>query len=270
MEHKKTSEQINEVKDFLLFKVLYEKAKGDQEKRFELAYNKLQEIRQSFNENKSANDIYLKNKEYFNQIKDMISNNGSKANDLIRQIKKYFKINETDKKELIKDLSIIFKSKKYEIDLKSIFFFFENFQKDNKEWNKNLIFDKKIKLSEMDLNELKKYLDELQKSKIYDYQNENKSNYNELFTSLYEKKEAIDFLISKKLENINILYDKLDPTNRTITIKNLDDTKECIEIFNQLKEIKDNFQIFEYIKKLDNNKIDELKYTQKFIHQLLN
>lgn len=97
----------------------------------------------------------------------------------------------------------------------------------------------------MDLNELKKYLDELQRNKVYDYQNENKSNYNKLFTSLYEKKEAIDFIISKKLEDINILYDKLDPTNRTITITNLDDTKECIEIFNQLKEIKDNFQIFE-------------------------
>ena len=41
------------------------------------------------------------------------------------------------KTELIKDLTIILKSKKYEIDLNSIIYFFENFNSKDNNWNKN-------------------------------------------------------------------------------------------------------------------------------------
>ena len=36
------------------------------------------------------------------------------------------------------ELTILFKSKKYELDINSIIFFFENFEKDNKDWNEKL------------------------------------------------------------------------------------------------------------------------------------
>ena len=94
------------------------------------------------------------------------------------------------KKKMIDDLTLLFNSKKYEMDLKSIIFFFKSFRKDD-EWNKKLS-NKYEKLSELNLEELIKNLNELKESGIYDYQT--KSNYSKLFTSLYDKKEAIDFL----------------------------------------------------------------------------
>ena len=243
---------VENVKDFSLFEVIYDETYGaDQEKRFKKALKKLESIKESIETNTNVSQIYEENKAIFNKIKETLSNN-EKANKFIDQMKKYFKIEEKkeEKKELIETnvnkLAKIFKSKVYEIDLKSIIYFFENFKIDNNndKWKEKI--SSKYNLSEMELEELEKKLTELRETKIYDYENTNK-NYN-LFTSLYEKKEAIDFLLSKKNEEIRALYEKIDPTNRTITIKNIKDTEECIKIFNKLKEINDYEKIFEYIK----------------------
>ena len=55
-------------------------------------------------------------------------------------------------KQYEEDLIIIFKSKKYEIDIKSIKFFFDNFS------GKKLPFNEKIELSKMKLDKLKETL----------------------------------------------------------------------------------------------------------------
>ena len=48
----------------------------------------------------------------------------------------FYKI--TDKNLIDDELTILFKSKKYELDINSIIFFFENFEKDNNNWNEKL------------------------------------------------------------------------------------------------------------------------------------
>ena len=63
------------------------------------------------------------------------------------------------------------------------------------------------------------------------------------FTSLYEKKEAIDFLLSKTNLDISALYWRIDPANKTKTIKNIGYIEECIRIFNKFKALNDNFEI---------------------------
>jgi len=101
------------------------------------------------------------------------------------------------------DLILLFSSKKYELDLKSIFYFFNSYNKED-QWSKELA-QKYGNLSEMKLEELKENLKNLDGSGIYKAENENeienenknKNNYSNLFTSLYEKKEAIDFLRKK-------------------------------------------------------------------------
>lgn len=103
----------------------------------------------------------------------------------------YFKIENND---LIKDLSLIFKSKMYEMVLKSIIYFFENVnfpEAKNKEQFKEKIPHEYENLSNMDLDLLRKSLKDLQTNEIYDYE-QPKKNY-KFFTSFYEKKEAIDF-----------------------------------------------------------------------------
>ena len=47
------------------------------------------------------------------------------------------------------------------------------------------------------------------------------------------------------------LYDRIDPNSPTITIQKIDDTKKCIEVFNQFTSMKnDNNKIFGYIKNI--------------------
>ena len=168
---KSTADQVKQFKDFLFFNILYDNEGGNnQDKIFRQAKNKLDQIQALFEKKASAKEIYQENKVIFDKIKEMLTNNESKTNTFIEQIKNYFKIKENSL--LIKELTIIFKSKKYEMDLKSIIYFFESFQKDNKDWNSELS-SKYKNLSEMDLEDLKNNLEELKRKEIYDYENKN-------------------------------------------------------------------------------------------------
>jgi len=247
----------------MLFKVIYDEALGiDQEKRFTDAMSKLEEIKRSFDENEKIDTIYEKNKRVFDKIKDILSNNEKKADKFIDQIKIYYKDSLKDKGELINDLTMIFKSKKYEKDLKSIIFFFECINPSDKKWNNNIPKECET-LSKMGLEELKKILTGLKAKKIYDY--EDKTNYFKLFTSLYEKKEAIDFLLSKVDKDITYLYDRIEPTNRTITIEKIKDCEECIKVFTKFKEYKNNSDLFVYIKKEFTDINENIKENEKII-----
>ena len=88
----------------------------------------------------------------------------------------------------------------------------------------------------MNLRDIKNNLEELKKEGIYDYQTKN--NYSKLFTSLYEKKEAFDFLHSKIDKGIAELYNVIDPNNPVLTIKNIDDTKNVLKFLKILKQKK--------------------------------
>lgn len=59
------------------------------------------------------------------------------------------------------------------------------------------------------------------KSNIWLYKNWKINN--NLFTYLYGKKETIDFLFPKTSEEIAKLKDKIQPTDVTINVKNIDD-----------------------------------------------
>ena len=192
---KKISKEINQVKDFLLFKKIFEKSQGkDQAERFEDAKKKLIDITKLFTKLESDNEIDIEiifedYKNIFNNIKEELSKKEeSKSDEFINQMVKYFKIKN---EKTIKDISMIIKSKTYEMVVKSIKFFFENFE------NRKLTLPKNIDLSEMNLKNLEKTLKDLKDNKIFDY--ETKSINYKVFTSFNEKKEAIDFLIKKKI-----------------------------------------------------------------------
>ena len=254
---KSTADQVEKYKDFLFFKVLYDNEHGnDQDKIFQQAKKKLNQIQDLFKTKASANEIYQNNKDIFNKIKEILSNDESKTNKFINQIIDYFKI---ENKILIKDLIIIFKSKNFERDLKSIIYFFESFQKDNILWNKQLS-SKYKNLSGMELEELKNNLKELKINGIYDYEKDN--NYCKLFTYLYGKKEAIDFLLTKTNKEINALFERIEPTNPIISFEIIQDTEICINLFNTFKELNDNFKILNYIKAKLNNKESLSKFEK--------
>ena len=258
---KETANQISKVKNFLLFEVIYEKNRGKTEdEKFVNSYEELNNFIDSLKNNPDINQLYKEHKYIFDKINEKLSNNDKKANEFINYLKENYDITN---KELIDDLTILFKSKKYELDINGIIFFFEYFEKDNTEWNKKLSEDYKD-LSKKDFKEIKKKLRQLKDNKIYDY--ENIQTYNGLFTCLYDKKEAIEFLFSKVGQNIETLKDKIEPTNRTINIQDIIDTGECIEHISQMKKIGNNFKIFDYIKARSDTVISQFEnYSKIFL-----
>ena len=154
--------------------------------------------------------------------------------------------------------------------VKSIDYFFNYFL--NKDLNLN---EKMKKLSEEPLSNLKDELANLKNIDVYDY--ESNSPYYRVFTSIYEKKEAIDFLLDKikeakeepKTKNLKNLKDKLqnnlDPTNRSITIKDIDDMIDCLKHINKLLN-KDINNIIKYLKNLNEENIKKFeRFSKKYV-----
>ena len=261
---KTTCDEINKVKDFLLFKKIFEKAKGkDQEERFKDALGKLKMVKKSFEEAKFNIETIFKfedaedSKKFeiiFENIKDELSKKeDSQSDKFINQMIDYFNIKDENQR---KDLMIIIKSKKYEIVVKSIKFFCEDCLKKKL---KSLPDD--IELSKMNLPVLRRTLKDLRNPQkyIYDYDFESDSPFYEVFTSFYDRKEAIDFLLEKiKLNsNFNDLKNKLDPTNRSLSIKDIEDAIICLNQFSNFKD-KNGYEIIEHIKYLDEEIIKKL------------
>jgi len=273
---KATCEIVNQVKDFLLFKVIYnEISRKDEEDRFNMGIAKLNKIKNILNNSYTAYGnnflnllhrnfdrnlaeiVYEKNKKIFDKTKIFLNADESKIELFIAQMIKYFNIEE--KNDLIKDLTIIFLSKKFEMDLKSIIFFFESFNKNDKEWNQTLSKDYET-LSQLKFRELKEKLIYLKNKGIYDYYKK-KNYYLKVFTSLYEKREAIEFLLSKINKDIKYLYDRINPINQTIiTIKNIQDFDDCKKIFKKFKNFYNNFKLYDYIK----NNLNDEKIIKSF------
>jgi len=263
-----TVNNVKNVKNNLLFNVIYEDLNVGKNEgvNFEKAYIKLGAIGELLKKNTNIGELY-NNKEYkniFDKIKKKLSNNEERAKDFIENMISYYDIKD---KNLIDELTILFKIEKYKMDINSIIFFFEYFQKDNPKWNNNLDKEKFKNLFMMPMEEeneptndfknIKAFLIELKNNKIYDYNNI--ENYYKLFTCLYDKNEAIDFLFSKIDQDIKILYDRIQPTDRTISIKDIKYTEECISAFKKMKNLEDNFRIFDYIKSMDEDMISKFE-----------
>ena len=142
------------------------------------------------------------------------------------------------------EINILFNSHFYEKDINKILFFFENFYNNNGE---KIDFEKTLKLklnnykniSNKNPTEITNILNELKEKKIYDYRKDNnKNNYIKMFENLYDKKQAIDFLLSNSTNDIKLLYDKIEPNYRTLSMQDITDTLNCVGFFQELKEKK--------------------------------
>ena len=117
------------MKDFLLFKKIFENTKGkDQPERFDEANKKLNELKALFIKESSDIGNIFKNEKYaviFKNIKEDISKKPIEvSNEFYNQMINNFDIKDKNIKEEIK---MIINSKKYENIVKSIKYFFDNF-----------------------------------------------------------------------------------------------------------------------------------------------
>ena len=268
-ELRKICADVDEVKDLLIFRIIFNNSSGiDQQTRFNNGKRQLDDIKNLFQNINNIGEIDLQNDQFdqkeqkerikiFNKIKDELSKKEEeKSKEFIDQMIKYFNIdekfkdNENLKNQYKEDLKMLFKSKKYEMDVKSIKFFFD------KVLYQELDLPDNLELSKMKFDEVKTTLNYLKENKkIYDYTSN--SNYYKIFTSLYDKKEALDFLIKKKGKNINYLKDRLDPTKRRVTIKHIEDTIECLHGLEEIINKKTESEMLEHIKKLKDEEIEK-------------
>ena len=256
LNHLPLCNEINKVKDFIFFKKIFENAQGkDEVERFDEAIKKLKDLKYIFDEAIFNHPNY---KDTFRDIKEELGKKSeNKTKEFIDQMIDYFCLKDG---ALFEDLKILFNSKKYENIVKSIEYFFNNFL------DKKLTLPNNINLSEMNLSELKNTLNGLKRNNIYDY--ESNSSYYRLFTSFYEKKLALDFLKSKIANDNKILENelknKLDPTNRNISVEDIDDTMKCLQHFKNLINL-DNSEIIKYLQLLDEKDIKKFEnFSKKF------
>ena len=227
-ELKKEADQINEVKQLNLFNILYRNTKGaDQKKHFEKALEKLEKI----------SEILKSNDEENKKILEEVKKNNRQIEE---EIKKYFA---QKKRNADNDLSLLVNYDSYVKDIKSIFYFFDNLHNDEN-WNQILL----PKYKEISKENIEQYLKELKEKGIYDYEHEKsqKSYYILFFNYLYKKQQALDFL-NQLPDNLNLLYEKLDPNNGTIKAKDIDDTISCVEFFKEIKKFEKHEDTFKFI-----------------------
>ena len=259
-------EYIREVKDFLLFNTIYELLPANNE---EYKYNGAVKIMKEIEDlikKKDIKELYNAQQKYLDPIIEKLKISEKEDKVFIEKLKNFFKINNDT--ELINNLTILFKSEKYNSIINSRIFFFDclNNKKEkweNEEWNNKLTEYKDLSIKDFD--KIKAKLIELQDKKIYDYKTV--GDYNKLFNCLYDKKEAIDYLIEKieKNEDINDLQNKIDPTNTTIKAENIADTKKCIQCIKDMKETKDYQKIFIYIRDLKQEAIESfVNYSKNY------
>ena len=124
---KDLANKVNKVKNFLLFNTIYEMNSGkDENKKFDNAFKELEKIGELLKKKIKVVDLNEQYKDPFKKIKEKLSNNEERSKEFIKYLIDYYAIND---ETLIDELTILFKSKKYEMDIKSIIFFFEYLQK---------------------------------------------------------------------------------------------------------------------------------------------
>ena len=183
---------------------------------------------------------------------------------ILNQLKKYINIKDkNDIKEINNELKnimkqdieniednecfFVFNIKIYEEYVNSIFFFFAKFKKEDKKWSE-FLSKKYMNLSEKGLDNFQLYLKELKEKGIYDFKNKlNESNYLAMFKCLYGKDQVYDFLLTKTIDYVDLLIDRIEGS--TLTIKDIKDASDCIGIFQELKHKKNNFEILMYVKR---------------------
>ena len=244
---KKKAERINKIKQSSIFKKLFNNTQGtDDDNRFETAFKKLKpEFISVYRKTKTVDE---KLKKEFQIIIDIL---GLK-----------------DDEQTQKELKYMEDSSGAEEDIKSMLYFSENFKVNANDNNHG----KEDKLELEDIlrekyenikNNIKKKenLNELKKMNIYDC--EHKGIDVEFFNLFNNQKEAIDFLLTKSHENLEIIKDKIISIDNAVKASDIEEVDNCIDIFNNvLRNCKNKYDLFEKIKKINETSLGNFK---KFI-----
>ena len=80
---------------------------------------------------------------------------------------------------------------------------------------------------------------------------------------MHNKNEAIDFLLEKMDYNIDYLKNKIKMTISLIKLKDIIAFEKCIFHLKKMKNLGNNFEIFSYIKSMDQESINQFENYSK-------
>ena len=295
------ADKINKVKNFSLFNAIFEnKSEKDEIAKFNLIYDKFEEIRIQLKEKNDINKLYESNKEIFNKIMEIVNYKEEKIKIFINDMIEYYNISD---KNIIDSLNLLFKNKINEYYINNINSFLDFLGNGGDSYdnilkytnlpsflvglvglniglglglgilsiygiryliNNYLLNSEKEKKKNSDKSEF----DEMESAKS---KNNEINNYQEilnlkrLFFCLYNKKEAIDFLLTKDFDE---LKGKPLPTDRTINFQDLIDGEECKKEVIRMKEIQNKIELLSYIQNLDEETINKFEKYSK-IYKLI-
>ena len=241
---KKKVEKINKIKISSIFKKLFDKTQGNnQDERFESALKNLpNEFMELKRKNKNFDD---KTKKEFQIIVDVLG------------------LKEDEKTQ--KELKYMEDSSGAEEDIKSMIYFYLNFKLNDNNTEEDVeelgILLQTAYENIQDTDKKKENLNLLKEKGIYDC--EKKGIHVQFFNLFYNQKEAIDFLLTKSHENLEIIKDKFISIDNSIKATDIDEVDNCIDfINNMLRGCKKKIDLFEKIKNISENLLSNFK---KFI-----
>ena len=241
---KKKVEKINKLNQCSIFKNLFENTQGkNQEERFQKALANLE-------------DAYKKEKKLIKKL-------DNKTKKDIQIIFEVLGLKEDEQTQ--KDFKYIEDSSGAEDDIKNIIFFCENFK-----LNSNDNEEKEEKFNELLLTiyeniknntSKKENLNKLKEMGVYDC--EKKGISVEFFNLFNNQKEAIDFLLTKSQDNLEVIKDKIISIDNAVKANDIDEVNSCLDFFNNvLRNCRDKLELFEKIGKIPQNLLECFK---KFI-----
>lgn len=245
-EIEKKVEKINKLKECSIFIKLFEKTQGiNQDVRYELA---LKNLYNEFMALKKKLKLDEKTKKEFKIIIDVLE------------------LKEDEKTQ--KELKYMEDSSGSEEDIKSIIYFCQNFKLN---YNNSIIENKEEAQLEdflrtinenIQINiEKEENLNKLKELGIYDCE---KKGLDIVFFNLFNgQKEAIDFLLTKTHENLEFIKDKLISIDNTVKPNDIEEVDNFLDFFNNvIRNCKTKIDMFEKIKKIDENLLNNFR---KFI-----
>ena len=236
-------EKISKLREIPIFKRLYYNIEAtNQDERFELALKNLPNEFKTIRKN--TKNVDEETKKQFQLIMEILGLNKDE--------------------ETQKEIKYMEDSSFAEEDIKSIIYFCENFKLNNNNNNKEAELEVVLKKKYNDIKNnisKKENLNCLKEMGVYDC--EKKGMDIEFFNLFNNQNEAINFLLSKSHDNLDIIKDKLINIDNAVKSNDIDEVDNCIDFFNNvLLNCKNKLDLIGKIKAINENLMNNFK---KFI-----
>ena len=255
----KEADLIREVKDIILFNVIYSDLTEEDEKtKFDKAIELLKGCDVIFS------DISKGNKDIFNKWQKKFKK-GIGIDKELEKLKQYYKINENkDLNEVSKKILIFTKKNIYKEHIEYILYFFNLFKVTKGKISKNLEdYQNELKDENLGFDEFIKINNDLEKLEIYINGGKDDSPSIKLIKEFYGRENEINFIKTKDVDGAATLVYRLSPTTDSLKFNDIMEYQSSIDFIQSIKDASTDENLLNKLKdKL--KKINDIKIVISF------